>query len=47
VVDGIPALRRDLAAERFMNIGRLRQLYPRVDDLRKRLEALEKDAKGG
>ena len=30
-----------------MNIGRLKMLYPRVEDLRKRLEALEKAAKGG
>jgi len=46
VVDGMPAMRRDLAAERFMNIGRLKTLYPRVDDLRRRVEALEKAAKG-
>lgn len=44
VMDGIPALPRLQAAERFMNIGRLKMLYPRVDDLRKRLEALEKAA---
>ena len=31
----------------IMNIGRLKTLYPRVDDLRKRVEALEKDGKGG
>jgi hypothetical protein len=30
-----------------MNIGRLKMLYPRVDDLAKRLEALEKRQKGG
>jgi UDP-3-O-[3-hydroxymyristoyl] glucosamine N-acyltransferase len=47
VFDGIPALPRRQAAERFMNIGRLKTLYPRVDELRKRLEALEKDGKGG
>ena len=29
-----------------MDIGRLRQLYPRVDDLKKRVEALENEAKG-
>jgi hypothetical protein len=29
-----------------MHVGRLRMLYPRVDDLKKRLEALEKAAKG-
>lgn len=47
IVDGMPAMRRDLAAERYMNIGRLKVLYPKVDDLRKRVEALEKDGNGG
>jgi UDP-3-O-[3-hydroxymyristoyl] glucosamine N-acyltransferase len=46
VVDGVPALPREQAAERFMNIGRLKTLYPRVDDLKKRVEALEKAGKG-
>jgi hypothetical protein len=30
-----------------MNIGRLRILFPKVDDLARRLEALEKRQKGG
>ena len=47
IVDGIPALRRDLAFERYLNVGRLKTLYPRVDDLKKRVEALEKGDKGG
>jgi hypothetical protein len=46
VVDGVPAMPRDQAAERFMNIGRLKMLYPRVDDLKKRVEALEKTGRG-
>ena len=47
IVDGMPAMRRDLAAERYMNIGRLKVLYPKVDDLMKRVEALEKGGNGG
>jgi UDP-3-O-[3-hydroxymyristoyl] glucosamine N-acyltransferase len=46
VVDGVPAMPREQAAERFMNIGRLKMLYPRVDDLKKRVEALEKTGRG-
>jgi len=46
IVDGAPALRRDLSTERFLNIGRLKMLYPRVEDLKKRVEALEKGDKG-
>jgi UDP-3-O-[3-hydroxymyristoyl] glucosamine N-acyltransferase len=47
VVQGLPAIPRNQSVERFMNIGRLKMLYPRVDDLAKRLEALEKRQKGG
>ena len=47
LVDGVPALPRQQAAERFLNVGRLKTLYPRVDDLKKRVEALEKGSKGG
>ncbi|MEX2318650.1 MAG: hypothetical protein WD626_02280, partial [Bauldia sp.] len=47
VVQGSPAIPREQNVERFMNIGRLKMLYPRVDDLAKRLEALEKRQKGG
>jgi UDP-3-O-[3-hydroxymyristoyl] glucosamine N-acyltransferase len=46
VMDGIPAMPRQQAAERFMNVGRLKSLYPKVEDLRKRLEALEKGPAG-
>jgi UDP-3-O-[3-hydroxymyristoyl] glucosamine N-acyltransferase len=47
VVQGSPAVPRGQNVERFMNIGRLKMLYPRVDDLAKRLEALEKRQEGG
>lgn len=47
IAQGIPAVPREQNVERFVNIGRLRQLYPRVDELGKRLEALEKREKGG
>ena len=47
VVQGLPAIPREQNVERFINIGRLRMLYPRVDDLAKRLEALEKRQQGG
>jgi UDP-3-O-[3-hydroxymyristoyl] glucosamine N-acyltransferase len=47
VAQGTPAVPREQNVERFMNIGRLRMLYPRVDELAKRLEALEKREKGG
>jgi hypothetical protein len=47
VAQGTPAVPREQNVERFMNIGRLKMLYPRVDDLAKRLEALEKRGKGG
>ncbi len=43
---GTPATHYDKFISRLANIGRLRQLYPRVDDLKKRVEALEKEAKG-
>jgi UDP-3-O-[3-hydroxymyristoyl] glucosamine N-acyltransferase len=47
VVQGTPAVPHALNVERFLNIGRLKMLYPRVGDLAKRLEALEKRQKGG
>ena len=46
VFTGTPATYHDKFISRLMDIGRLRQLYPRVDDLKKRIEALEKEAKG-
>ena len=46
-VSGAPAARHDLSLNRVADVGRLRMLYPRVDDLKKRIEALEKAAKGG
>jgi UDP-3-O-[3-hydroxymyristoyl] glucosamine N-acyltransferase len=46
IFSGVPAARHDVTLERYMHVGRLRMLYPRVDDLKKRLEALEKAAKG-
>jgi UDP-3-O-[3-hydroxymyristoyl] glucosamine N-acyltransferase len=47
MVTGVPAIPHDTAVRRFADIGRLRTLYPRVDELKKRVEALEKAAKGG
>jgi UDP-3-O-[3-hydroxymyristoyl] glucosamine N-acyltransferase len=47
LVDGVPALPRVQALERYANVGRLKMLYPRVDDLKKRMEALENRGKGG
>lgn len=47
LVDGAPALPRAQAMERFLNVGRLKTLYPKVDDLKKRVEALEKRGDGG
>ncbi len=46
VFSGTPATRHDISVERYMNVGRLKALYPKVEDLKKRLEALEKGAKG-
>ncbi len=46
VFSGSPATPHDRAIGRLADIGRLRQLYPRVDDLRKRVETLENEAKG-
>ena len=46
VFTGTPATYHDKFMLRLMDIGRLRQLYPRVDDLKNRIEALEKEAKG-
>lgn len=44
--DGAPALPRAQALERFANVGRLKMLYPRVDELKKRVEVLEKRREG-
>jgi UDP-3-O-[3-hydroxymyristoyl] glucosamine N-acyltransferase len=46
-VSGSPAVSHDVNLNRIIDIGRLRTLYPRVDDLKKRIEALEKAVKGG
>lgn len=46
VFGGSPATYHDRFVGRLMDIGRLRQLYPRVDDLKKRVETLEKEATG-
>ncbi len=46
VFSGAPATFHDKSIARLADIGRLRQLYPRVDDLKKRIEALENEAKG-
>ncbi len=46
VFTGTPATFHDKAVARLADIGRLRQLYPRVDDLKKRIEALENETKG-
>ncbi len=46
VFSGSPAIMHDKAVTRLADIGRLRQLYPRVDDLKKRIEALENVVKG-
>ena len=46
VFSGAPATPHNVSIERFMNIGRLKALYPKVDDLKKRLEALEKGGAG-
>jgi UDP-3-O-[3-hydroxymyristoyl] glucosamine N-acyltransferase len=47
LVDGMPALPREQAMERFLNVGRLKTLYPRVEDMKKRIEVLENRGKGG
>ena len=46
VFTGTPATYHDKFISRLVDIGRLRQLYPRVDDLKKRMEALENESKG-
>jgi UDP-3-O-[3-hydroxymyristoyl] glucosamine N-acyltransferase len=46
LVSGTPAIAHSTMMERYMNIARLRMLYPRVDDLKKRVEALEKGEQG-
>jgi UDP-3-O-[3-hydroxymyristoyl] glucosamine N-acyltransferase len=47
VFSGLPAGPHARTLERYMNVGRLRSLYPKVDDMRERLEALEKSSRGG
>jgi UDP-3-O-[3-hydroxymyristoyl] glucosamine N-acyltransferase len=47
VFSGLPAGPHARTLERYMNVGRLRALYPKVDELRQRLEALEKNSRGG
>jgi UDP-3-O-[3-hydroxymyristoyl] glucosamine N-acyltransferase len=47
LVSGLPAGPHATTLERYMNIGRLRTLYPKVEDLKKRLEALETTSRGG
>ena len=47
IVSGTPAVVHKVSLERYVNVGRLRTLYPQVDDLKKRVEALEKGDKGG
>jgi UDP-3-O-[3-hydroxymyristoyl] glucosamine N-acyltransferase len=47
VVSGTPATPHNVSLERYVNVGRLKVLYPKVDDLKKRVEALEKGDKGG
>lgn len=42
MVMGTPAVERKLMLERYMNVGRLRLLYPRINELAQRLAALEK-----
>jgi UDP-3-O-[3-hydroxymyristoyl] glucosamine N-acyltransferase len=44
---GFPGAPYKLTMERLAHVGRLKQLYPRVEDLKNRLEALEKAAKAG
>jgi len=44
---GMPGAPYKVAMERMANLGRLKQLYPKVEDLKKRLEALEKAAEAG
>ena len=47
IVTGSPATDRKLSIERYMNIGRLRMVIPKVHALQKRLDALEKGGEGG
>ena len=47
VFSGVPAAPHSKFISRLADIGRLRQLYPRVDELKKRIETLEKESKGG
>jgi hypothetical protein len=46
ILQGVPAVDRQLNVDRYINVARLKTLYPRVADLAKRIEALEKDEKG-
>jgi len=47
VFSGTPATIHNVSIERYVAVGRLRTLYPKVDDLKKRVEALEKGDEGG
>ena len=42
IYSGTPAIGHATMLERYMNIARLRTLYPRVEELKKRVQALEK-----
>jgi UDP-3-O-[3-hydroxymyristoyl] glucosamine N-acyltransferase len=44
---GIPAVDPDVWKQRYLQVGRLKRLYAQVGDLKARLDALEKSAKGG
>jgi UDP-3-O-[3-hydroxymyristoyl] glucosamine N-acyltransferase len=46
-VSGMPAMPHKVSIERYMNVGRLKTLYPQVDALKKRIEGLEKGGAGG
>jgi len=43
IMMGSPAVERRIMIERYMNVGRLRMLFPRINNLTERLEALEKE----
>jgi UDP-3-O-[3-hydroxymyristoyl] glucosamine N-acyltransferase len=45
VFSGNPAGPHMRTLERLKNVGRLRMLYPKIEDMKKRLEALEKSGK--
>jgi UDP-3-O-[3-hydroxymyristoyl] glucosamine N-acyltransferase len=45
IYSGTPAVPHAQSQERYVNTGRLKTLYPRVEDLKNRVEALEKGLK--